>query len=63
MKILEQISTAIVAKPIASALITLVVVASVGHVPRISTKTGFSRRMPLRRTERLFCLLIVCTSV
>ena len=40
--ILENINTAIVAKPIIIPFIALVVVASVGHMPSIRTKTGFS---------------------
>ena len=46
MTTLEQISTNIVARPIDIPLMALVVVASVGHIPSISTKVGFSLVMP-----------------
>ena len=46
--VLEQMSTNIVARPIASPLSAEVVVASVGHIPRRSTKVGFSVAIPLR---------------
>jgi hypothetical protein len=42
MMMFEKISTAIVAKPIIRPFVALVVVASVGHIPSISTKVGFS---------------------
>ena len=45
--ILEQRRTIVAAAPIPSALITLVEVASVGHVPKIRTRTGFSLIRPL----------------
>ena len=41
-----QISTAIVANPIAMPFIADVVVASVGHIPSIRTNVGFSLTMP-----------------
>ena len=44
---LVQMSTDIVANPIERPLMALVVVANVGHIPRRSTKVGFSFRMPL----------------
>lgn len=43
---LEQISTNIVASPMDNPLIALVVVASVGHIPRRSTNVGFSLIRP-----------------
>ena len=45
--VLEQMSTNIVASPIASPLSAEVVVASVGHIPRRSTKVGVLRRDPV----------------
>ena len=44
---LVQMSTAIVARPIDNPLRALVVVASVGHMPRRSTNVGFSLTIPL----------------
>lgn len=44
---LLHISTNIVASPIDMPLMPDVVVASVGHIPRRSTKVGFSFIMPL----------------
>jgi hypothetical protein len=46
MIILENISTAMVASPIIKPFVALVVVASVGHMPSINTKVGFSLMMP-----------------
>ena len=46
MTMLEQISTTIVASPIIRPFKALVVVASVGHMPSIRTKVGFSLTMP-----------------
>jgi hypothetical protein len=43
---LVQISTAIVASPIDMPFMAEVVVASVGHIPSISTNVGFSFTMP-----------------
>ena len=43
---LVQMSTAIVARPIAIPLEALVVVASVGHMPSIRTNVGFSLTIP-----------------
>ena len=48
----EQISTAVAARPIPIALVTLLVIASVGQVPKTKTKTGFSKRMPFNKIER-----------
>ena len=45
--IFEQMSTAVVARPIDIPLMAEVVVASVGHIPSTRAKVGFSRRMPL----------------
>ena len=41
-----QMSTAIVAKPMAIPLMALVVVAKVGHIPSIKTNVGFSLMIP-----------------
>jgi hypothetical protein len=46
MTTFEQISTNMVASPIDKPLMALVVVASVGHIPSIKTKVGFSFVMP-----------------
>jgi hypothetical protein len=43
----ERISTAIVATPIPIPLMAVEVTPSVGHIPKISTKVGFSLRIPL----------------
>ena len=43
---LVQMSTAMVASPIDIPLIAEVVVASVGHIPNIKTKVGFSFTIP-----------------
>ena len=43
----EQTSTKSVAKPMDIPLTALVVVASVGHIPRTNAKVGFSLRIPL----------------
>ena len=43
---LVQMSTAIVASPMASPLEADVVVASVGHIPSIRTNVGLSLMMP-----------------
>ena len=48
MTVLEQMSTNMVASPIAIPLRAEVVVASVGHIPRRRAKVGFSVVMPLR---------------
>ena len=53
--IFEKTSTHVAAAPIPRALITLVDVASVGHVPRTSTSTGFSFIIPF---EKLFSVFI-----
>jgi hypothetical protein len=45
--ILDMISTAIVATPIPIPLIADEVTPNVGHIPKISTKVGFSLRIPL----------------
>jgi hypothetical protein len=50
---LVQMSTAIVARPIDIPLIADVVVASVGHIPRRSTKVGFSLMIPFTNTFKL----------
>ena len=50
----EQISTNIVASPIDNPFMALVVVASVGHMPSMSTKVGFSFTMPLIIIFRCF---------
>ena len=43
---LVHISTAIVARPIISPLVALVVVARVGHMPKSNTNVAFSLMMP-----------------
>jgi hypothetical protein len=55
---LVQINTAIVAKPIEKPLMALVVVANVGHIPRVRTNVGFSLIMPFKRTLILLIGLI-----
>jgi hypothetical protein len=45
--IFERMSTAIVATPIPIPLMAVDVTPSVGHIPKISTKVGFSLRIPL----------------
>ena len=54
---LVQMSTAIVASPMERPLMALVVVARVGHIPRKSTKVGFSLIRPLRKTF-IFCIVL-----
>lgn len=54
---LVQTKTAIVASPIDRPLMALVVVANVGHIPRKSTKVGFSLISPLRNIFKLLILL------
>ena len=52
---LENISTAVVERPIPSPLMADVVVARVGHIPNIRMKVGFSLIIPLyRRSVHLF---------
>jgi hypothetical protein len=51
--IFEQIRTAVAARPIPKALVRLLVMASVGQVPKTKTKTGFSKRIPLKRIDKL----------
>ena len=46
-KMLELINTNMVAKPIAKALIAVLVTANAGHMPNTATKTGFSFQSPL----------------
>jgi hypothetical protein len=55
---LEKMSTAIVARPIDIPLMALEVVPSVGHIPRRSTKVGFSLRMPFQRILKYFIFLL-----
>ena len=43
----EQAITKVVARPIAMALRTLLVMASVGHIPSTMTNTGFCFQSPL----------------
>src|SRR5580698_9319989 len=45
---LEPVSTKVVASPMAIALRTLLVMASVGHMPSTCTKTGFCFHRPFR---------------
>ena len=45
--ILENINTTVVESPIPAPLIADVVTASVGHIPKIRTKVGFSLIIPL----------------
>ena len=47
---LEKMSTAMVANPIDMPLRALEVVPSVGHMPRSSTKVGFSLTSPFQNT-------------
>ena len=44
----EPVNTKVVARPIAMALRTLLVMASVGHMPSTWTKTGFCFQSPFR---------------
>src|SRR3990170_2874867 len=44
--VLDMIRTKLVARPMASALITELVTARVGHMPSSITNTGFSRQIP-----------------
>jgi hypothetical protein len=60
INIFERISTAIVATPIPRPFIALVVVPSVGHIPRTNTKVGFSLIIPLTMRDRR--LLLILTS-
>ena len=46
---LERIRTTVAAMPMPNAAVTDVEMASVGHVPSTSTRTGFSLMRPLRR--------------
>jgi tetrahydromethanopterin S-methyltransferase subunit E len=48
---LAIISTKVVANPIPSPLIALVVVASAGHIPKSRTKTGFSLTNPFEKLD------------
>ena len=54
---LEPVSTKVVAKPMATALRTLFVMASVGHMPSTCTKTGFCFHSPF--TKGLSMALLV----
>ncbi len=45
---LEQMSTAMVARPMLMPLMALPVVPRVGHIPNIRTNVGFSAMMPLK---------------
>ena len=47
---LEQISTAVVARPMPMPFMAAVVTPRVGHIPSISTKVGFSVIRPFRKT-------------
>ena len=58
MNTLEHSSTASAARPIPTAPSTVPVVARVGQVPRMSTRTGFSFRMPFISTCILLSFLI-----
>ena len=54
---LEKINTTVVDNPIPNAFIADVVTASVGHIPSISTKVGFSLINPLyTRSKYLFII-------
>ena len=53
---LEQTSTNAVASPMPRPLSTLVVTASVGHMPSTSRKVGFSVMMPLKNIFLRSCL-------
>ena len=55
---LVQMSTDMVASPMDSPLMALVVVASVGHIPSRSTSTGFSFSMPLVMIFILFIIFV-----
>ncbi len=54
----DIINTAIVATPIPQPFMAEVVVPSVGHMPSISTKVGFSRTIPFN----IICNLFIFTS-
>ena len=53
---LEQMSTAVVAKPIDIPFNALLVVPSVGHIPSKRTKVGFSFMSPLKNIFKYFIL-------
>ena len=53
-----HISTAIVANPMESPFIALVVVANVGHIPRNNIKVGFSLISPLSNILKLLIIQI-----
>ena len=55
--VLVHTKTAAVASPILIPLIADVVVASVGHIPNISTKVGFSLINPLKKCFKTFIIL------
>jgi len=48
---LEQVSTNSVASPITMAFCTVLVIASVGHIPSTCMKTGFCSQSPLRKAS------------
>jgi hypothetical protein len=52
MATLDSISTNVVASPIPIPLMAEVVVASVGHIPKTSTKMGFSLMTPLLKFDQ-----------
>ena len=56
--ILENINTAVVVRPIPAPLIADVVTASVGHIPSISTKVGFSLIIPLTSLSTGFVFIL-----
>ena len=56
MTMLEQMSTTVAAMPMPMPLTAIVVTASVGQVPRMRTRVGFSLRMPFVRTLQLLGL-------
>ena len=66
IKRFENASTAVVASPIPRALVTDVVVASVGHMPSTNTNVGLLSIIPLficvsRRLKPLFAFSILMT--
>ena len=61
INILLMARTTMVVSPIPRPLTADVVTASVGHIPSISTKVGFSLRIPFfKRSKILFCF--ICTT-
>ena len=57
-KMLEKMSTKVVARPIANACARVVVMAMVGQVPSTSTKVGLLRMSPPRTVSLILRLFI-----